>query len=216
LKPGYYVKISVSDNGLGIPAEIMNKIFDPYFSTKKKGTGLGLSIVYSIVKQHGGYIAVDSQIGKGTVFAVYLPASDLEPVSENEVITPLLKRKKSRILIMDDEKLIRDSVSELMRKMGYEVTLASEGREAIKLYADSLGTEKEFDIVILDLTVPGGMGGEECMLHLRKLNPDVRAIVSSGHGSSSVLSGYKILGFKDVLVKPYHIEELISKINALN
>ena len=215
LKPGYYVKVSVSDNGPGIPAEIINKIFDPYFSTKKNGSGLGLSIVYSIIKQHGGYIAVDSQPGKGSVFAVYLPASDSDPVSEVEVISPRLPLKKARILIMDDEKLIRDSISELLQKMGYEVTVASEGREVIKLYADSLGTEKEFDIVILDLTVPGGMGGEECMLHLRKLNPDVCAIVSSGYSNSSILSGYKVFGFKAVLVKPYRIEDLTSKINAL-
>jgi PAS domain S-box-containing protein len=215
LKPGYYVKISISDNGPGIPAEIINKIFDPYFSTKEKGSGLGLSIVYSIIKQHGGYIAVDSQPGKGSVFAVYLPASNSDPVSETKAISSQLSGKKAHILIMDDEISIRNSISELLKKMGYEATVAREGREAIKLYADSLGTETQFDIVILDLTVPGGMGGEECMLHLRKLNPDVCAIVSSGYSNSSILSGHKVLGFKDVLVKPYRIEELTSKINAL-
>lgn len=215
LKPGYYVKISISDNGPGIPAEIVNKIFDPYFSTKQNGSGLGLSIVYSIVKQHDGYITVDSKPGKGSVFALYLPASKSEPVSEVVALSPHMSSAKARVLIMDDEKIIRVSIGELLQKMGYEVTVASEGREAIKVYTDSLGTESQFDVVILDLTVQGGMGGEECMLRLKKLNPDVYAIVSSGYSNSSILSRYKTFGFKDVLAKPYQIEELTAKINAL-
>ncbi len=207
LKPGRYIRISIEDQGVGIMKDHFQKIFDPYFTTKKKGSGLGLAIVYSIVKKHRGYIDLESRFGQGTTFFVYLPASD-EPVekhagAENEAVSG-----KGRVLVMDDVEEIRRTVSMMLEHLGYSVECVSDGDEVIREYGAARSSGRPFDCVIMDLTVPGKMGGMEAMSHLRKLDPDVRAIVSSGYSNDPVLSDYRSYGFRGVIVKPFRIEDL--------
>ncbi len=207
LKPGRYIRISIEDQGVGIMKDHFQKIFDPYFTTKKKGSGLGLAIVYSIIKKHRGYIDLESRFGQGTTFFVYLPASD-EPVekhtgAENEAVSG-----KGRVLVMDDVEEIRRTVSMMLEHLGYSVECVSDGDEVIREYGAARSNGKPFDCVIMDLTVPGKMGGMEAMSHLKKLDPDVRAIVSSGYSNDPVLSDYRSYGFRGVIVKPFRIEDL--------
>lgn len=208
LKEGKYVKLSIKDQGIGIPEENMVKIFDPFFSTKVKGTGLGLAITYSIIKKHEGYITVDSQPGKGTVFSFYLPALDgPRPVAAQiEEEKPVFGQGK--ILFMDDQPGIRDVVGQMLAYLGYEVEFARDGEEAIELYKQRKGAGDGFDLIILDLTIPGGMGGKEAMQKLCELDPEVKAIVSSGYSHDPVIALYKEFGFHGVVNKPYEINEL--------
>jgi signal transduction histidine kinase/CheY-like chemotaxis protein len=207
LEEGNYVKISVSDNGTGIPERYLRKIFDPYFTTKKKGSGLGLATSYSIVKKHGGLITVRSEVGRGTTFYVYLPATvPGERIHRDE--KPGIVRGKGAILVMDDEELIRDLVSELLVQLGYEVCAVSDGREAIRIYRKTLANNKRFDAVIMDLTIPGGMGGAETLRKLRAIDPDVKAIASSGYSNNTVMSDYGKHGFISILPKPYNGAQL--------
>ena len=204
---GKYVKITIKDQGIGIPKEDLTRIFDPYFTTKKKGSGLGLATAYSIVKKHGGYISVNSEPGMGTTFFLYLPASEngrLEKKDKEE--KPLTGMGK--VLVMDDEKDIRELAGEMLESIGYEVGFAKDGMEAIEIYKRALKTERPFDAVIIDLTIPGGMGGKEAIQKLHEIVPEVKAIVSSGYVSHPVMVDFKKYGFCDVIAKPYKISEL--------
>ncbi len=199
---GRYVKISVTDEGVGISEEYLSKIFDPYFSTKQKGSGLGLAISYSIIKHHKGHLSVESKLGIGTTFHIYLPVFEGAASAQTEVdLTLPVKGKK--VLVMDDEDSIRDMVGDILDFHGYEVDFATNGEEALSLYEDN-----RYDVVILDLTIPGGMGGKETIRQLLKIDPNVKAIVSSGYSSDPIMSNYRQYGFRDVIAKPYHIEEL--------
>jgi putative nucleotidyltransferase with HDIG domain len=207
LKRGKYVKITIKDTGIGIPEAILPKIFDPYFTTKPKGSGLGLATAYSIIKKHDGHINVESEPNAGTTFFLYLPAS------QKEGVTPKREEKKphggnGKILIMDDEKEIRDLVGEMLKSIGYEVEFAIDGTEAIKTYELAKKTKNPFDVVITDLTVPGGMGGKEAIQKLREIDPEVRGIVSSGYTNDPVMIDFKKYGFTDVIAKPYKLAEL--------
>jgi len=212
LEPGRYVKISVKDNGVGISPKDLPKIFDPYFTTKKKGSGLGLAITYSIIKKHNGHITVESRLGVGTSFHIYLPAVERE-ISAKEVWTVRETKAAAggRILFMDDQKMVRDMVGRMLTNLGYEVVLAKEGDEAIELYKRAKERGCAFAAVILDLTIPGGMGGEEVVRRLHEIDPGVKAIVSSGYADDPIMSDYREHGFQGVVAKPYEIEEL-SKI----
>ncbi len=207
LEKGKYVRISVGDTGVGIPQEHINKIFDPYFTTKPKGTGLGLATSYSIVKKHGGLITVNSEPGVGTSFYFFLPASAREkaPVAGDE--RPLVKGK-GRVLVMDDEPLIRDLAGEFLKLMGYSVSFARNGTEAIRLYKETLDEGRPFDAIIMDLTIPGGMGGKEAIQRIRRIDPAVKAIVSSGYSNDPIMSAHEKYGFKGVLPKPYDGNQL--------
>jgi len=207
LEPGRYVRVSAKDQGVGILEEHLSKVFDPYFSTKQKGSGLGLATSYSIVKNHGGLITVESQVGVGTTFYTYLPASEnrLDPDS-GSISKPITKR--ARILVMDDEEPIRILAGELLGLLGYEVTTASDGSEAIQLVATAVSAGKPFDCVILDLTVQGGIGGQEAVRILRDKYPDIKVIVSSGYATDPVLADYRRHGFDGVVAKPYGLREL--------
>lgn len=206
LKQGNYIKITISDTGNGIPEEHLNKIFDPYFSTKEKGRGLGLSICYSIIKNHDGYINVESKHGDGTSFYIYLPAV-LDKIEETiEGKKPLFGR--GRVLLMDDEKVLIQLVSYMLKTLGYEVEYAGDGAEAIEKYSSAKDSGKPFDAVILDLTIHGGMGGKEAIINLIKINPAVRAIVSSGYSNDPVIANCKNYGFIASLPKPYGVQEL--------
>jgi len=186
----------------------LKKIFDPYFSTKSKGSGLGLASAYSIIKKHGGYITVESEVGVGTTFTIFLSAADREIFTLKEVAEERLYRGQGRILLMDDHQGVRDVVGDMLIDLGYEVEFAEEGDEAVKMYEKAKESGKPFDAVILDLTVPGGMGGEEAIQKLREIDPEVKAIVSSGYSNDPMMSEYKKYGFSGMVAKPYAIKEL--------
>jgi nitrogen-specific signal transduction histidine kinase/CheY-like chemotaxis protein len=214
LKDGSYLKISIEDRGAGIPEEQLKKIFDPYFTTKQGGSGLGLAIVYSIIKNHDGHITVKSTLGEGTVFTLFLPASDKQ-VSEEKPASEVPIRGKGRILVMDDDAMLRKVAGAMLTNLGYEVGFAKDGAEAIELYANALNTAQPFDAVIMDLTIPGGMGGKEAIIKIRSIDPHVKAIVSSGYSQDAIMANYREHGFADVITKPYKMIDLSSIIHKV-
>jgi two-component system, cell cycle sensor histidine kinase and response regulator CckA len=211
---GDLVQISIRDQGTGIPADHLTRIFDPYFTTKEKGSGLGLATSYSIIKNHGGLVHVQSEVGKGTTFFIYIPASGAKGEETKRPAIPATTRK-GRILVMDDEEMIRTVAGELLTAIGHEVAFAEKGETALEAYRAARDAGRPFDVVILDLTIRGGMGGMETMRKLADIDPDVRAVVSSGYSDDPALSDYLEEGFRAFLKKPYNMEELQSTLNAL-
>jgi signal transduction histidine kinase/CheY-like chemotaxis protein len=209
LPEGRYVKISVQDFGSGILPEHLNKIFDPFFTTKRSGTGLGLSTAYSIIKKHGGVLTVDSEVGKGSIFHIFLPVSDKTgpPAVEDEAQAVILKGS-GKVLLIDDEEFLLEMASELLQHLGYTVETAIDGKEALDLYKKGLESGQKHTVVIMDLTIPGGMGGKETIRELKKIDPDAKTIVSSGYATDPILSNFKEYGFDAMLPKPYEVEEL--------
>ncbi len=207
LKEGNYVKISVEDHGTGIPAENLPKIFDPYFTTKPKGSGLGLTTCYSIIRRHEGLISVESVVGIGTTFFIYLPASGkTATLPKGTADRPV--QGSGKVLIMDDEEIIREVAGQMLRHLGYEVCFAADGNEAIDRYSTARAEGKPFDAVIIDLTIPGGMGGKEALQKLTEIDPGIRAIVSSGYSHGPIMSEFRKFGFCGVAAKPYKIEDI--------
>lgn len=204
LPPGRYVKMTVKDSGSGIPLKVLPKVFDPFFTTREKASGLGLSVTYSIIKKHQGHIGIDSVEGAGTSVHVYLPASKAELAGQG---SEAVCEGSGRILVMDDEELVRDVAAEMFKVLGYDASFAVEGKEAVAMYAAARSEGRPFDLVILDLTVPGGMGGKETMEKLREMDPGVRAIVSSGYSRDPILSDFRKYGFTGVIAKPYRVSE---------
>jgi len=208
LKVGRYVRMSFEDHGIGIPKENIQRIFDPYFTTKQRGNGLGLTESFSIVRKHEGYITVESTVDVGTTFHIYLLASpDALPIKKADTIKEPIKGE-GKILVMDDEKYIRDAIAEMLSKLGYKVTTAIDGFEVIQLYLQAKAEGQPYNLVILDLIVPGDMGGEEAIQKLKKIDTQVKAIVSSGYSSDPIMADYKDYGFNGVIPKPYKIQEL--------
>jgi PAS domain S-box-containing protein len=209
LLPGDYIRIAIRDEGMGIPENCLKRIFDPYFTTKPKGNGLGLATTYSIIKNHNGLICVDSQVHYGSTFTLYLPASrhqemPIEPPRQlNQVISGT-----GRILIVDDEEAIRALVEFTLERLGYQVTQAESALEGVEIYRQKLDAGERFDAVILDLTLPGGMGGKEALKKLIEIDPTVNAIVSSGYAMDATMSRYQDFGFRGVIAKPYEAAEL--------
>lgn len=214
LTEGDYVKIVIEDQGIGIPEENLKKIFDPYFTTKPGGNGLGLATTYSIIKKHKGLIRVESKIGKGTSFTIYLPAMRNIEESFNNIQNKLVFGK-GRILLMDDEDSIRKIAGWMLNKLGYDVEYAKDGVEMLDKYKKEFINGKKFNAVIVDLTVPGGMGGVEAVKELIKYDPDVKAIASSGYSNNPVMSDFLSFGFKGIISKPYKIEELSETISRI-
>ena len=214
---GRYVKISVCDQGVGIPKEHISKIFDPYFSTKQKGSGLGLAICYSIVKNHQGLITVNSETGSGTTFELFLPATSKEVSIRGTTNESLLALGKGRVLVMDDEDIVLDVVSEMLPKLGYQPVTVKTGEEAFETYKKAMESGHRFAAVIMDLTIPGGMGGKETVQKLLAIDTKVKAIVSSGYSNDPIMADYKKYGFCNMIIKPYRVYE-ISQIlhSALN
>jgi two-component system cell cycle sensor histidine kinase/response regulator CckA len=210
LASGKYVAFSFTDEGCGIPLEEQKKIFDPYFTTKSGGSGLGLASVYSIVSKHGGYVGIRSQVGTGTTFEIYLPSSDeIATPPDMDMTTPqAAPYEGSSVLVMDDEEIIRDLAGDMLAELGYRVTTCSDGREAVSLYKAAKAAGAPFSVVIMDLTIPGGMGGKEAARQILAIDPEARLIVSSGYSNDPVLSEYKIHGFCATMVKPYRITEV--------
>ncbi|HOJ77453.1 MAG TPA: PAS domain S-box protein [Bacillota bacterium] len=210
LVPGKYVKIVIEDEGVGIPEHQLNKIFDPFFTTKSEGSGLGLTTSYSIIRRHEGYIEVDSTVGKGTTFTILLPASQDKSLVSDSTAEVAAVRKGVSVLFMDDEESILKAMGELLEYHGFKVTLTRDGAETIEVYQQALQDGKPFDVVIMDLTVPGGMGGQETITYLRDINPNIKAIVSSGYANDPIVADYERYGFSGVVIKPYKHDELIA------
>ena len=208
-RPGDYVHISVADAGMGIKPEHLAKIFDPYFTTKQQGSGLGLTTVYSIVHKHEGHIEVESEPGHGTTFHLWLPAlREKNPGAAetgDEAATPM----KGRVLFMDDEESIVVMAGMILRRLGMDVELARNGAETVQKFSEAYAAGRPFDLVVMDLTVPGGVGGREAIDQLRRIDPDVRAIVSSGYSSDPVLANYRAYGFCGMLAKPYKVDDFV-------
>ncbi|WP_421909532.1 hybrid sensor histidine kinase/response regulator [Methanolacinia petrolearia] len=209
LEDGKYIVISVRDDGSGIPEEYREKIFDPYFTTKKSGNGLGLASCMSIIRKHGGAVKLISEVGVGTEFRIYLPATERSVEAEDGL------SGSSRVLVMDDDRSIYDTIPQLLRGYGFDVEAALHGAEAIRIYQQSKILKKSIDVFVMNLTVPGGLGGVETIALLREFDPDILAIVSSGYSNDPVMADFREYGFDAVLPKPYNIEDLVRLINRL-
>ena len=216
-----FVRLTMRDEGEGIAPELLDRIFDPFFTTKPLGSGLGLSTVHSIVRKHGGFVRAESEPGRGSTFTVYLPA-------EREVVVPGAKEgvgvpdgytPRYRILVMDDEDMVRGVTARMLGLLGHECTFALDGRQAVALYRDALSEGNPFHLLIMDLTVPGGMGGVEALRRIRELDPRVRAIVASGYSNEKVVADYLDYGFVGRLAKPFQLAELrdeVKRVGALS
>lgn len=215
LVPGRYVRVEVEDEGIGITPEDLKRVFDPYFTTKPKGHGLGLASTYSIVHRHGGAITVDSVVDKGTTFSFYLPASLTAAPEIRQAADEGISEGSGRILVMDDEEIILDCTGELLKELGYDVSAARDGSEAIEQYEKALREGNPFDVVIVDLTIPGGMGGREAIERLSKIDPQVCAVVTSGYSEDPVMGNYRKYGFSAVLTKPFTLAEMGKTLRVL-
>ncbi len=215
LKSGNYIKIAIQDQGCGIAEEHLGKIFDPYFTTHTPGRGLGLASVYSIVKKHEGHVAVESTAGAGATFTLFLPASPSEVPIPDKVDEPAILAGKGRILVMDDDEIILQVVGAMLEDLGYEFVFAPEGKAAIAQYVEARQSARPFDAVIMDLTIPGGMGGKEAMQKLLVIDPQARVIVSSGYHTDPVMANYQSYGFRGILVKPYRLAELSEQMRRV-
>ncbi|MBN2412221.1 PAS domain S-box protein [candidate division KSB1 bacterium] len=214
LEKGIYIKITIQDYGTGIPLEIVSKIFDPYFSTKQKGSGLGLSVAYSIIENHKGYINVESEFGTGSKFIIYLPATR-EGLKGKVRMNENYMSGYGKILVMDDEEYVLDMVCDLLQSTGFNTLKAKDGHEAIQYYSEAQQIKEPFHAVIMDLTIPGGMGGKETIKELKKIDPNVKAIVSSGYSNDPIMSNFKDYGFSGVIAKPYKINKLHEVLNQV-
>ena len=212
---GRYVEVSVQDEGVGIPPRHLDRIFDPYFTTKQTGSGLGLATTYSIIRQHGGAIAVQSEQGVGTTFHLYLPASDRLPSPEKRPDDDL-GTGTGRVLLMDDEQIVRDVAARMLEHLGYDIQLAEDGAEAIAMYQRAAESGQPFDAVILDLTVPGGTGGKEALRELLRIDSHAKAIASSGYSTDPVMADFQEHGFAAVVPKPYQIHDLARALQAVS
>jgi PAS domain S-box-containing protein len=211
---GNFVRITLQDTGAGIPRDIIDRIFDPYFTTKKEGNGLGLAICHSIVKKHGGHITVHSEPQQGTTFSIYLPAM---PAPETAAAEPQAREKtisSTKIMVMDDDLMLRNLARSQLAALGHEAVLVKDGAEAISTYQEMQESDSPIDLVILDLTIPGGMGGKETAQKLLQLNPEAKLIVASGYSNDPVMAEYSEYGFRAAVAKPFTLKELRKAIAA--
>ena len=212
---GRFIKMTIQDNGPGIPPELLDRIFDPYFSTKSKGSGLGLAITHSIVAKHEGHISVGSTPGQGACFTIFLPASEQAGVdkpaaegAEKKVARDAPPYCRGRVLLMDDEELVCNVVCKMLLHLGYEAETAGDGYEALEMYDQARAAGIPFDIVIMDLTIPSGMGGGEAIGRLLELDPKAKAIVASGYSTDPIMANYRKNGFVGAVGKPFRLDDL--------
>ncbi len=203
-----YVKIFIQDHGIGIPENLIDKIFDPYLSTKQEGSGLGLAICHSIITKHDGTIVVDSSPGSGASFTICLPASG-NKMSPTQTKTEERKVfSQVKILIMDDQIMVRDVTKKMLNKLGHEVILSADGTEALNLYQEAMVSGNPISLIIMDLTIPGGMGGKEAVREVHNIDPKAKVIVSSGYSNDPVMANFKDYGFCATIVKPFKLQDL--------
>lgn len=208
LPAGKYIRITFTDTGCGIAAGDQKKIFDPYFTTKPSGSGLGLASVYSIINKHGGQITVRSSVGTGTTFDILLPASNRNSIEPHAETTAAEAGEHNSLLVMDDEEILRELASDMLGSLGYRVRTCSNGDEAVALYTAAKAAGTPFSAVIMDLTVPGGMGGKEAAQHILRIDPQARLVVSSGYSNDPVMADYSRFGFCATIAKPYGMTEI--------
>jgi two-component system, cell cycle sensor histidine kinase and response regulator CckA len=217
LKQGKYIKATIHDTGKGIPEKNLDQVFDPYFTTKQTGNGLGLSTVYSIIQKHNGFIQIESKENDGTIITIFLPAiidrKRQETIETEKGITK--QKNEQNILVMDDEKAVRDIISLLLGRVGYIVETVEEGSQALVRYQERMEQGTPFSLVIMDLTIPGGMGGKEAIKNLLELDPDAVVVVSSGYAEDPIMSNYAEFGFKGVIAKPYTLKKLLDKLDKI-
>ena len=208
-KPGAgFVRIDFTDNGPGIAPENLARIFEPFFTIKPAGQGLGLAVCYSIVRQHGGLLTVTSKLGAGSTFSLFLPSADGPEAPEEPVASPTAKARLARILLIEDEEPVRRLTAKLLAKLGYRVTATNDGEQAMQAYHKAREAGDEFDVVITDLTLRGGIGGREIAAAILAANPDARVVVTSGFFDQPLLNEYRENGFRGALRKPYLIQDL--------
>jgi PAS domain S-box-containing protein len=222
LKDGKYVRITVKDQGYGIPEEHLEKIFDPYFTTKPRGSGLGLTSVCSIIKKHNGHIGVESNAGVGTAFSIYLPVSQKNIEKKDEIKTPKeekIKKKprlsKGNILVLEDEESVRTVLVNMLKKIEYNVAAVTDGTEVIELYTKAKNLKEPYDVIIMDLTIPGGMGGQETIRRLLEIDPGAKAIATSGYSDGSIMADFRKHGFSGFVAKPYKMQEVSKVVREL-
>jgi two-component system cell cycle sensor histidine kinase/response regulator CckA len=217
LAAGRYLRLDITDHGPGIAAADLGRIFDPYFTTKKHGSGLGLATVHSIVKKHAGHITVDSVPGR-TTFQVWLPAAESSAVVRPDSVHPMARpevERGVRVLVMDDEEFIRNLAGSILRRNGCRVTAVPDGATAVREFTAAREAGEPYTLVILDLTIPGGMGGRQTMDELLKLDPGVRAVVSSGYSNDLVLANYQAHGFRGMISKPYDVADFTDTVERV-
>jgi CheY-like chemotaxis protein len=215
VEAGAYIRITAIDHGIGIPREHLPRIFDPYFSTKQRGSGLGLATVFSIVKNHGGFVAVTSELGRGTAITVHFPASRTVARQAAPVAALSARRGRPRVLVMDDEASIRTATANMLEFLGYDTEVVDSGTVAVERFKRAREAGCPFDAVLLDLEVPGALGGREAIAHLTGLDPEVRAIVVSGYAQESVMSSYREYGFAAAMAKPYTLQDLQATLETV-
>ena len=216
LNAGKYIKIVIRDEGTGIDTKHLNRIFDPYFTTKQTGNGIGLATVYSIIDKHKGYIGVASQLGKGTTFTIYVPASRTkESQDKKKKEENLLIGEKNKILIMDDEEHVRKVTERMLQHFNFSVETVEDGEQAIANYQKAMDSGSPYDVVLMDLTIPGGMGGKEAIQKVLKIDPAAKVIVFSGYSTDPIVADYSQYGFKGRLVKPFEIEGMVKEISRV-
>jgi len=208
LEEGRYVKVSIRDEGMGIPPSVLPRIFDPFFTTKEHGNGLGLAMVHSVISQHGGQVDVTSAIGRGTTFSIYLPASEQPHVELETVSLDLAAKGSERILVVDDEDTNVRAASGLLKQLGYRPAGAHNEQEALFIFRKACERGEPFDAAILDLTIKGGPGGKDIAQSLLKENSDLKLIATSGYSHDPIMSNPAEYGFHDRLHKPFRLAEL--------
>lgn len=217
LPPGEYVELSFADEGCGMPEDVLKKIFDPYFTTKSGGIGLGLASVHSIIKRHGGHIEARSRVGEGTTFTLFLQSTDKTSSGSGacDRDEPGNVLAGGSVLVMDDEEIIRELASEMLGHLGYEVVTCSRGEEAIRKYRMAQESSKPFSFVIMDLTIPGGMGGRESAKNILEFDPRARLIASSGYSNDPIMADFRDYGFRGSIAKPYTLDELMQVLQEM-
>ena len=218
LVKGKYIKAIIRDEGTGIDVRHLKRIFEPFFTTKVTGKGLGMATVYSIIDKHGGHISVKSTVGKGTTFTLYLPAVKSQQILKTKLLDVADNSKKpqtAKILVMDDEVVICNLIIDMLKNYGFSVSTATDGKQAVNMYKRSVESGAPFDVVIMDLTIPGGIGGKEAVKELLKINPKVKCIVSSGYANDPVMTNFSGYGFKGIASKPYTPTKLMEVINQV-
>ena len=216
LTPGNYVQIMAQDTGQGIPQEHLGRIFEPYFTTKEGGSGLGLATTYSIIKKHDGAIDVTSSMGTGTTFTILLPAAP----EKTKPVVPLSvaasdEKRTGRILLMDDDEIVRETAGVMLDLLGYAVDFAADGKAAVEMYRKAVASKNPYDVVIMDLTIPGGRGGKDAIRDLLEIDPAAKAIVSSGYSNDAAMSNYGWYGFAGIIIKPYTMDELSEEVRRV-